>query len=133
MVFHFLYTVFQPLCPKPVALPGVIVAKVQDPAFGLVESHPIDFSSAIQTPLQGLATPRQIDASSQLGVICKLTEGALSALIQVISKDIEEDRPQARPLGNTTRDWSPAGFYSIKVMVVTQDLSIPYPSCVDKH
>jgi len=46
---HFLYTVFQPLCPKPVALPGVIVAKVQDPAFGLVES--IGFSPAIQ-PIQ---------------------------------------------------------------------------------
>ena len=45
---HFLYTVFQPLCSKPVALPGVIVAKVQDPAFGLVESHPIGFSPAIQ-------------------------------------------------------------------------------------
>jgi len=37
-------TVFQPLCPNPVALPGVVVAKVQDPAFGLVEPHPIGFS-----------------------------------------------------------------------------------------
>ena len=27
---HFLHTVFQPLCPKPVALPGAVVAKVQD-------------------------------------------------------------------------------------------------------
>jgi len=73
------------------------VAKVQDPAFGLVEPHPIGFGQAIQpvqVPLQGLATPRQIDTSSQLGVVCKLTEGALSALIQVISKDIKEDRPQ---------------------------------------
>ena len=33
----FLYTVFQPLCPKPVALPVV-----QDPALGFVELHPID-------------------------------------------------------------------------------------------
>jgi len=35
-------------------LPGVIVPKVQDPAFGLVEPHPIGFSPAIQpvqTPL----------------------------------------------------------------------------------
>jgi len=48
---HFLYTVFQPLCPKPLALPGVIVAKVQDPAFGLVEPHPIGFCPAIQ-PVQ---------------------------------------------------------------------------------
>ena len=48
---HFLYAVFHPLCPKPVVLPGVIAAKVQDPAFGLVESHPIGFSPAIQ-PIQ---------------------------------------------------------------------------------
>ena len=33
----FLHTAFQPLCPKPVALPGVVVAKVQDPAVGLAE------------------------------------------------------------------------------------------------
>ena len=45
---HSLYTVFQPLCPKPVALPGVTVAKVQDPAFALVECHPMGFSPAIQ-------------------------------------------------------------------------------------
>ena len=94
---HFLYTVFQPLYPKPVALPGVVVAEVQDPAFGFVEPHLIGFSPAIQPvqiPLQGLATPRQIDISSQLGVIHKLTEGELNALMQVINKDIEEDRPK---------------------------------------
>ena len=48
---HFLYTVFQSLCPKAVALPGVVVAKVQDPALGLVEPHPIGFSPVIQ-PVQ---------------------------------------------------------------------------------
>jgi len=93
---HFLCTVFQPLCSKLVVLPGVVVAKVQDPAFDFVEPHPIGFSSAIQPvqiPLQGLTTLRQINTSSQLGVICKLGEGALNALIQVINKDIEEGRP----------------------------------------
>ena len=48
---HFLYTVFQPLCPRPLALPGVVVAKVQDPTFGLVELHPISLSPVIQ-PVQ---------------------------------------------------------------------------------
>ena len=47
----FLFTVIQPLSPKPTALHGVTVAKVQYPAFGLVESHPIGFSPAIQ-PIQ---------------------------------------------------------------------------------
>jgi len=43
--------VFQPLRPKPVALPGVVVAKVVVLAFGLVEPHAIGFSPAIQ-PVQ---------------------------------------------------------------------------------
>jgi len=34
---HFFHAVIQPLCPKPVALPGAVVAKVQDLALDLVE------------------------------------------------------------------------------------------------
>jgi len=73
-------------------LPGVVVAKVQDLALGLAELHPIGLNPVIQPvqiPLQDLAIPRQIGAFSQLGVICKPTEDAFSALIQVINKDIE--------------------------------------------
>ena len=39
------FTVIQPLCPKPIALHGVIVAKVQGPSLGLVEPHPIQILS----------------------------------------------------------------------------------------
>ncbi len=45
---HFLSTVIQPLSPKPIVLHGVIVAKVQHPALGLVEPHPIHLGPAIQ-------------------------------------------------------------------------------------
>jgi len=34
---HFLHTSFQPFCLKPVALPGVVAAKVYNIALGLVE------------------------------------------------------------------------------------------------
>ena len=47
-------TVFQSLCTKPVAMPGVVMTKVQDLAFALVELHPIGLSPAIllvQIPL----------------------------------------------------------------------------------
>jgi len=44
----FLCAAFQPLCPKPVVFPGVVVAEVQDSALGLVELHPTDLSPAIQ-------------------------------------------------------------------------------------
>ena len=33
----FLFTVLQPLTPKPIALHGLVVAKVQDPPLGLVD------------------------------------------------------------------------------------------------
>ena len=49
-----LCTAFQPLCLKPVALPGVAVANVQDLALGLVELCCIGLSQVnqpIQVPL----------------------------------------------------------------------------------
>ena len=70
---------------------------------GLTELHPTGLS---------LPTLKQIDTTSQLGAICKLTEAALNALIQVINKDSEQDKPQYLPLGNTTHDQLPARFYS---------------------
>ena len=47
----FLCTVFQTLCPKPVALHGTVVTNVQDLALVLVELQPIGHSSEIQ-PVQ---------------------------------------------------------------------------------
>ena len=44
----FLFTIIQPLFPKPVALHGVTGARVQDPSLGLVEPHPIHLNPAIQ-------------------------------------------------------------------------------------
>ncbi|KAK4831620.1 hypothetical protein QYF61_018560 [Mycteria americana] len=51
----------------------------------------------------------QIDTPAQFGVICKLTEGALDPLIQIIDKDIKQDWPQHRALGNTACDRPPTG------------------------
>ncbi|KAK4832950.1 hypothetical protein QYF61_026606 [Mycteria americana] len=107
---------FQPLFPRTVALHGVAVAQVQDLALGLVEPHTIGLGPLIQpvqVPLQSLPTLKQINTPAQLGVICKLTEGALDPLVQVIDKDIKQDWPQQRVLGNTTCDRPPTGFNSI--------------------
>ncbi|KAK4824309.1 hypothetical protein QYF61_013054 [Mycteria americana] len=97
---------FQPLFPKPVALHGVVVTQVQDPALGLVKPHTIDLGPLIQPvqiPLQSLPTLKQIDTATQFGVICELIEVALNALVQIIDKDIKQDWPQHRALGNNTR------------------------------
>ncbi|KAK4822662.1 hypothetical protein QYF61_019029 [Mycteria americana] len=112
----FCQAAFQPLFPKPVALHGVAVTQVQDLALGLVEPHTIDLSPSIQpvqVPLQSLPTLKQINTPTQLGVICKLTEGALDPLIQIIDKDIKQNWPQHRALGNTACDRPPTGFNSI--------------------
>ncbi|KAK4810558.1 hypothetical protein QYF61_004521 [Mycteria americana] len=107
---------FQPLFPKPVVLHGVVVAQVQDLALSLVEPHTIGPSPLIQpvqVPLQTLPTLQQINTPTQLGVICKLTEGALDPFVQIIDKDIKQDWPQHRALGNTACDQPPTGVNSI--------------------
>ncbi|KAK4823028.1 hypothetical protein QYF61_024830 [Mycteria americana] len=88
----FCQAAFQPLFPKPVALHGVAVTQVQDLALGLVEPHTIELGPSIQpvqVPLQSLPTLKQINTPAQLGVICKLTEGALDPFVQIIDKDIK--------------------------------------------
>ncbi|KAK4831109.1 hypothetical protein QYF61_015412 [Mycteria americana] len=112
----FLQAAFQPLFPKPVVLHGVAVAQVQDLTLGLVEPYTIDHGPSIQpvqVPLQSLPTLKQINTPTQLGVICKLTEGALNPFVQIIDKDIKQNWPQHRALGNTACDRPPTGVNSI--------------------
>ncbi|KAK4830944.1 hypothetical protein QYF61_014403 [Mycteria americana] len=107
---------FQPRFPKPVALYGVVVAQVQDPALGLVEPHTIDLSPSIQpvqVPVQSLPPLKQINTPTQLGVACELSEGALNPFVQIIYKGMKQDWPQHRALGNTTCDRPPTGVNSI--------------------
>ncbi|KAK4831475.1 hypothetical protein QYF61_017723 [Mycteria americana] len=107
---------FQPLFPKPVALHGVAVAQVQDLALSLVKPHTIDLGPSIQPVqvlLQSLPPLKHINTPTQLGVICKLTEGALNPFVQIIDKDIKQDWPHHRALGNTACDQPPTGFNSI--------------------
>ncbi|GAB0208711.1 hypothetical protein GRJ2_003336800 [Grus japonensis] len=93
----FLRAAFQPLCPKSVVLHGVVVAQVQDSALSIVEPHTVGLGSLIQPvqiPLQRLPTLKQINTIAQLGVVCKLTEGALNPLAQIIDKVVEENWPK---------------------------------------
>ncbi|KAK4806930.1 hypothetical protein QYF61_012651 [Mycteria americana] len=108
----FCLAAFQPLFPKPVALHGVAVAQVQDLTLSLVEPHTIGLGPSIQ-PVQSLPPLKQINTPTQLGVICKLTEGALDPFVQIIDKDIKQNWPQHRALGNTACDRPPTGVNSI--------------------
>ncbi|PKU46747.1 hypothetical protein llap_2943 [Limosa lapponica baueri] len=109
-------TALQPLFPKLIVLHGVVVTQVQGPTLGLIEPHAIGLDPSIQPvqiPLQRHPTLKKINAPGQLDVICKLTEDALDPLIQVVDKGINQNWPQYRALGNTTRDRPPTGFNSI--------------------
>ncbi|GAB0185992.1 cAMP-dependent protein kinase inhibitor alpha [Grus japonensis] len=95
VLFH--QAALQPLFPKPVALHGVVATQVQDLALSLVKPHTVGLGPSIQLvqiPLQSLPTLEQINTPAQSGVICKLTEGALNPLIQIIDKDMKQDWPQ---------------------------------------
>ncbi|KAJ7428285.1 integral membrane protein dgcr2 idd [Willisornis vidua] len=86
-------TALQSLCPQPVELQEVIVAKVPDSVLGLVKVHPIPFGPSIQSvqvPLQSPPTLQQIDPRCKLGVICKFAKSRLNPLIQIINKDVKE-------------------------------------------
>ncbi|KAK4826718.1 LOW QUALITY PROTEIN: hypothetical protein QYF61_010933 [Mycteria americana] len=102
------WAAFQPLFP----MHGVVVAQVQDLALGRLEPHTTDLGPSIQ-PVQSLPPLKQINTPTQLGVICKLTEGALDPFVQIIDKDIKQNWPQHRALGNTACDRLPTGFNSI--------------------
>ncbi|PKU38373.1 integral membrane protein dgcr2 idd [Limosa lapponica baueri] len=89
----FCQAALQPLFPKPVPLHEVVVTQMQELALGLAEPHTIGLRPMIQ-PVQiplSFRIFKQINISTQLGVICKLTEGAFDPLIQVIDKDIKEN------------------------------------------
>ncbi|KAK4823224.1 hypothetical protein QYF61_027565 [Mycteria americana] len=110
------WAAFQPLFPKPVALHGVVVAQVQDLALSLAEPHttgPSPSIQPVQIPLQSLPPLKQINTPTQLGVVCKLTEGALHPFVQIIDKDIKQNWPHHRALGNTACDQLPTGVNSI--------------------
>ena len=61
----------------------------------------------LQVTLDGFPSFQHINRTTQLGVIHKLAEGALDAIVLVIDEDVEEHRSQDRPQRNTACDQPP--------------------------
>ncbi|RMC18069.1 hypothetical protein DUI87_04948 [Hirundo rustica rustica] len=103
----FLLGTVQPHHPQPITLQGCFVAKMQDSALGLTKLHPIGLCPSIQLfqiSLQSHPVFQQINTYSQLSVTCKFTSGRFNILIHDISKNIEQNWPQHRPLRDSTGD-----------------------------
>ncbi|KAJ7421365.1 hypothetical protein BTVI_18657 [Pitangus sulphuratus] len=85
----------QPLLPKPVALAwGCCDPSAGPPTPGVIELITIGFRPSIQhvqVLLQSLPALQKINTPTQLGVICKLTEGSLKLLVQISDKDTMQD------------------------------------------
>ncbi|KAJ7404112.1 testosterone 17-beta-dehydrogenase 3-like [Willisornis vidua] len=83
----------------------------------------------VQVPLDGIASLRQINRITQLGVISKVAESALSSSIYDVNQDINNYDPHVDPL--SIHNFSPVfiqtwGHWSIHMDVTIQ--AIPYPT-----
>ncbi|KAK4816292.1 LOW QUALITY PROTEIN: hypothetical protein QYF61_014590 [Mycteria americana] len=82
------------------------IALTQDPALGLVEPHEVHTGpllQLVQVPLDDILSFWCVSCTTQLGVICKLAEGALDLAVNVIDENIEHHWSQYGPLKDTTQ------------------------------
>ncbi|KAK4831400.1 hypothetical protein QYF61_017531 [Mycteria americana] len=81
------------IIPQPVLILGVALTQVQDLALGLVEAHEVHMGpllKLVQVPVDGIPSLRCVNSTTQLGVICKLAEGALDPTVYVIDEDVKQ-------------------------------------------
>ncbi|KAK4830254.1 hypothetical protein QYF61_009321 [Mycteria americana] len=93
-----------PFIPQPVLISEVALTQLQDPALGLAEPHEVHMGpllQLVQVPLDGIPSLRRVTCTTQLGVICKLAEGALNPTVYVI-EDTRQYWSQYGPLRDTT-------------------------------
>jgi len=90
-----LRTTLESLSTQPVLVFGIALTQMQDLALGLVELHVVHAGPPLQpvkVPLNGIPSLQSINHTTQLGVIGKLVEGALSPTVHVTDKDIKQHR-----------------------------------------
>ncbi|KAK4831239.1 LOW QUALITY PROTEIN: hypothetical protein QYF61_016471 [Mycteria americana] len=105
---------------QPVLEPRI--APTQDPALGFVEPHEVHTGpllQLVQVPLDGIPSFWHVSCTTQLGVICKLAEGALHLAVNVIDENTEQHWSQYGPL----RDTTPIDCYPLDAPIQP----IPYP------
>ncbi|KAK4826723.1 LOW QUALITY PROTEIN: hypothetical protein QYF61_010976 [Mycteria americana] len=108
------------IIPQPVLKPRI--APTQDPALGLAEPHevhPGPLLQLVQVALDDIPSFWRVSCTTQLGVICKLAEGALNITVNVIDENIQQHWSQYGPLRGTT----PVDCYPLGATIQP----IPYP------
>ncbi|KAK4815789.1 hypothetical protein QYF61_007229 [Mycteria americana] len=90
--------------PQPVLKSRIAPTQMQDPTLGLAEPHEVHTGlllQVVQVPLDDIPSFWRVNCTTQLGVICKLAEGALDLAINVIDENIEQHWSLYRPLYRT--------------------------------
>ncbi|GAB0175715.1 cAMP-dependent protein kinase inhibitor alpha [Grus japonensis] len=93
----FCQAAFQLGSPQHVLVPGVVPPQVQDFPLPFVELHEVPdspFLQPVKIPPDGSMILWFISLCSQFGVICKLAEGTLYPIIQIINEDVKQDWTQ---------------------------------------
>ncbi|KAK4805320.1 hypothetical protein QYF61_018183 [Mycteria americana] len=81
-----------PFIPQPVLILVIALTRVQDLAHGLVELQEIHMGlllKPVKVPLDGIPSLKHINCTTQLGVFCKLAEGALNPTVYAIDENIK--------------------------------------------
>jgi len=71
---------------------GFALTQAQDPALGLLEPHEVHtcpLLEFVQVPLDGIPSSWCVNCTTQLGVICKLAEGAFDLAAYVLDENIK--------------------------------------------
>ena len=82
------------LFSQSVYISGIIPIQVQNLALCFVEPLIGLLLKPNPVPLDEIPSFYSINCTTQLGVICKLAEGVLNAIVYVIDKDAEEHQSQ---------------------------------------
>ncbi|KAK4825361.1 hypothetical protein QYF61_026880 [Mycteria americana] len=82
------------IIPQPVLILGIAPTQVQDLALGFVEPHEVHMDSfrfqLVQVPLDGILSLKHVNHTTQLGIVCKLAEGALDPTVYVTDEGIKQ-------------------------------------------
>ena len=96
----FLPSCFPAGCPHHTLVHGVVLPQVQDLAFPLVELQEVPvslFLPPLPMPLNGSTTACCINHYSQFCIICRLAEGTLCPIVQVIYEDVKQCQSYYQP------------------------------------
>jgi len=101
-----------PFSAQPVFVLGIAPAHVQDLALDLVEPCEVrtgPFLNPVKVPLGDIFFLQCVNCTTQLGVVGKLAEGALSPTVHVADKEVKQHGSQNSALRNPTCHWCPLG------------------------